>query len=66
MARKLSRGDVHLCRFAPLGKQRPVERSLGHLETVTIAPISSTMRCVPSEVVLAHRTASDREWRGSA
>ncbi len=54
---KLSRGDVRLCRFAPPGKPRPVlvitrDSALGHLSTVTVAPIISTVRDVPSEVVL--------------
>lgn len=57
MAGRLSRGDVHLCRFAPPDKQRPVliltrQSALGHLATVTVAPITSTVRDVPSEVVL--------------
>ena len=57
MAGKLSRGDVHLCRFAPPDKQRPVlvltrDSALDHLSTVTIAPVSSTIRGVPSEVIL--------------
>jgi mRNA interferase MazF len=57
LAGKLSRGDVHLCRFAPPGKPRPVlvitrDSALGHLSTVTVAPIISTVRDVPSEVVL--------------
>ena len=57
MAGKLSRGDVYLCRFAPPDKQRPVlvltrNSALRHLSTVTVAPITSTIRGVPSEVVL--------------
>jgi len=53
----LNRGDVHLCRFASPDKQRPVliltrDSAVGHLSTVTVAPISSTMRDVPSEVIL--------------
>ena len=57
MARRLSRGDIYLCRFAPPDKQRPVlvltrESAITHLSTVTVAPISSTIRGVPSEVVL--------------
>jgi mRNA interferase MazF len=57
LAGKLSRGDVHLCRFAPPDKQRPVlvltrDSAIGHLSTVTVAPITSTVRGVPSEVVL--------------
>ena len=57
MAGRLNRGDVHLCRFAPPHKQRPVliltrDSAIGHLSTVTVAPISTTVRGVPSEVIL--------------
>lgn len=57
MARRLSRGDVYLCQFAPPDKQRPVliltnDGAVGHLSSVTVAPITSTVRDVPSEVVL--------------
>ena len=57
MAQRLSRGDVYLYRFASPDKQRPVvvltrDTAIGHLSTVTIAPITSTIRGVPSEVVL--------------
>lgn len=57
MAGTLSRGDVRLCRFAPPDKQRPVlvltrDSAIGHLATVTVAPITSTIRGVPSEVIL--------------
>jgi mRNA interferase MazF len=57
VAGTLSRGDVCLCRFAPPDKQRPVlvltrESAIGHLATVTVAPITSTIRGVPSEVIL--------------
>jgi mRNA interferase MazF len=57
LADGLNRGDVHLCRFAPPDKQRPVliltrDSAIGHLSTVTVAPITSTVRDVPSEVVL--------------
>ena len=57
MAGRLNRGDVHLCRFAPPDKMRPVliltrDISIGLLSTVTVAPITSTIRNVPSEVIL--------------
>lgn len=57
MARRLNRGDIHLCRFAAPDKQRPVliltrDGTIDHLATVTVAPITSTLRGVPSEVVL--------------
>lgn len=57
MAGRLNRGDVHLVRFAPPDKQRPVliltrQSAVDNLSTVTVAPITSTVRGVPSEVVL--------------
>ena len=57
MAAALSRGEIRLCRFAPPDKQRPVliltrASAIGHLATVTVAPITSTIRGVPSEVIL--------------
>ena len=57
VAATLNRGDVRLCRFAPPDKQRPVliltrDSAIGHLSTVTVAPITSTIRGVPSEVIL--------------
>lgn len=57
MAATLSRGDVRLCRFPPPDKQRPVlvltrSSAIGHLTTATVAPITSTIRGVPSEVIL--------------
>jgi len=53
----MSRGDVRLCRFAAPDKQRPVlvltrDSAIGHLATVTVAPITPTIRSVPSEVIL--------------
>ena len=57
MADRLSRGDVCYFRFPPPDKQRPVliltrDSAIGYLSTVTVAPITSTIRGVPSEVVL--------------
>jgi mRNA interferase MazF len=57
MAAGVARGDVRLFQFAPPDKRRPVvvltrESAIGFLSTVTIAPITSTIRGVPSEVVL--------------
>jgi mRNA interferase MazF len=53
----MSRGEIRLYRFASPDKQRPVlvltrEASISHLATVTVAPITSTIRSVPSEVIL--------------
>jgi mRNA interferase MazF len=57
LAGRVKRGDVHLYQFAPLDEPRPVllltrGSAIGHLSTVTVAPISSTIRSVPSEVIL--------------
>ena len=57
MAVRIARGDVRLYNFAPPDKKRPVvvltrESAIGYLSTVTVAPITSTVRGVPSEVVL--------------
>jgi mRNA interferase MazF len=48
---------VRLYRFPPPDKQRPVllltrDSALSYLGRVTVAPITSTIRGVPSEVVL--------------
>ena len=58
MASGISRGDVCLYQFAKPDKKRPVvvltrEGSIGYLSTVTVAPVTSTIRGVPSEVVLS-------------
>ena len=57
LAGRLNRGDVYLCRFPSPDNQRPVliltrDSAIGHLATVTVAPITSTVRDVPSEVKL--------------
>src|SRR5262252_7030401 len=57
VAAGISRGDVRLYEFAPPDKKRPVivltrDSAIGYLSTVTVAPITSTIRGVPSEVAL--------------
>ena len=57
VAGAIARGDVRLVQFAPPDKSRPVlvltrDSAIGYLATVTVAPITSTIRGVPSEVVL--------------
>ena len=57
MASGIARGDVRLYQFAPPDKKRPVvvltrDSAIVYLSTVTVAPITSTVRGVPSEVVL--------------
>lgn len=53
----IARGDVRLYEFPAPDKRRPVviltrDSSLAHLSTATVAPITSTIRGVPSEVAL--------------
>ena len=57
MAGGIARGDIRLYRFAPPDKARPVvvltrDSALGYLSTATVAPITSSIRGVPSEVRL--------------
>jgi len=57
VASGISRGDVRLYQFAPPDKKRPVvvltrNSAVPYLSTVTVAPITTTIRGVPSEVLL--------------
>ena len=57
MAGRLERGEVCLYRFSPPDKERPVlvltrSSAIAYLSRVTVAPITSTIRGVPSEVAL--------------
>jgi mRNA interferase MazF len=57
MAGEVRRGDVRLYRFPAPDKERPVvvltrSSALRYLTYVTIAPITSTIRDIPTEVVL--------------
>jgi mRNA interferase MazF len=53
----IEHGDVRLYRFSAPDKKRPVvvlsrNSAIGYLSTATVAPITSTVRGVPSEVIL--------------
>jgi mRNA interferase MazF len=57
MAGGLTRGEVRLVRFPEPDKARPAlivtrQSILGSLTSVTVAPITATVRGVPSEVAL--------------
>ncbi|MDX2150310.1 MAG: type II toxin-antitoxin system PemK/MazF family toxin [Bryobacteraceae bacterium] len=57
MAGGITRGDVRLYEFAPPDKRRPVvvltrDSAISYLSNVTVAPITSAIRGVPSEVVI--------------
>lgn len=57
MAREVNRGEIWRYRFAAPDKRRPVlvlsrQDVIGLLHTVMVAPITSTIRGAPSEVVV--------------
>jgi mRNA interferase MazF len=57
VAGKVARGDIRLFRFPEPDKQRPVlvltrDSIIDRLSRITIAPVTSTIRGVASEVVL--------------
>ena len=58
MASGISRGEVRLYQFAAPDKKRPVvvltrDSAIPYLSTATVAPITTTIRGVPSEVLLS-------------
>jgi mRNA interferase MazF len=58
MAGRIARGDIRLYQFAPPDKKGPAvvltrNTGIAYLSTVTVAPVTSTIRGVPSEVVLS-------------
>ena len=58
VARGVERGEIRLYRFSSPDKARPVliltrNSAVPYLTSVTVAPITSTIRGVPSEVVLS-------------
>ncbi|MGH9511638.1 MAG: type II toxin-antitoxin system PemK/MazF family toxin [Terriglobales bacterium] len=57
MAGRVARGDVRLYQFSKPDKKRPVvvltrNSAIVYLSTVTVAPVTSAIRGVPSEAVL--------------
>jgi mRNA interferase MazF len=57
VAGKVARGDIRLFRFPEPDKRRPVlvltsDSIIGRLSRITVAPLTSTIRGVASEVVL--------------
>jgi mRNA interferase MazF len=57
MARRVTRGDIWMYRFKSPDKRRPVvvlsrNDVIGLIHTVMVAPITSTVRGSPGEVVL--------------
>ncbi len=63
---RLQRGEIRLVSFASPDKVRPAlvitrDSALGYLNTVTVAPITSSIRGVPSEVRLGVDDGMKRE-----
>lgn len=57
MAGRIARGEIRLFRFAPPDKERPVvvltrDSAIPYLAAVTVAPVTSMIRDVPSQVLL--------------
>jgi mRNA interferase MazF len=57
VAGRVTRGDVRLYRFASPDKERPVvvltrDSAIPYLANLTVAPVTKTIRGVPSEVAL--------------
>ncbi len=57
MAGRIARGEVRLHAFDPPDKKRPVvvltrDTAIEYLSRITVAPITSSIRGVPSEIVL--------------
>lgn len=57
MAGPIARGEIRLVRFPPPDKPRPVlvltrDSAIRYLSRVSVAPLTSTIRDVPSEVVV--------------
>ena len=66
MARGLNRGEVWLYAFGSPDKRRPVvvlsrQEAIGLLHTVMVAPITSTIRGAPSEVVVGPEDGLKRD-----
>jgi mRNA interferase MazF len=66
MAREVNRGEVWRYRFGAPDKLRPVlvltrQEVIGLLHTVTVAPVTSTIRGAPSEVLVGAREGLKHE-----
>ncbi len=62
----MKRGEVRWYKFQPPDKKRPVliltrDSVLGYLGEVTIAPLTSTIRDIPSEVLLTRHDGVQKD-----
>lgn len=66
MAREVNRGEIWLYDFQPPDKRRPVlvltrQEVIRLLSTVMVAPITSTIRGLPSEVLVGYEEGLKRD-----
>jgi mRNA interferase MazF len=66
----LTQGEIRRCDIPTQDKQRPAvvltrDGSIGHLATVTVAPVTSTIRGVPSDVILDEDGMTGKRLFGS-
>lgn len=64
MAGRIARGEIRCCSF-PTDKARPIlvltrSSTIGYLARVTVAPVTSSIRGVPSEVVIGEEDGMKR------
>ncbi len=62
----MKRGDVRWYKFNPPDKNRPVlilsrDSVIGYLNETTVAPITTTIRDIPSEIILSEDDGMPRE-----
>ncbi len=62
----MRRGEVRWYRFAQPDKRRPVviltrDSAIKYLGEITVAPVTSTIRDIPSEVLLSQRDGMPKE-----
>ncbi len=62
----MKRGEVRWYKFSPPDKRRPVviltrDSVIEYLGEITVAPVTSTIRDIPTQVVLSEREGMPRE-----
>ena len=67
----MKRGEVRWYKFHPPDKNRPVlilsrDSVIGYLNEITVAPITTTIRDIPSEVILSEDDGMSKAERRCA
>lgn len=62
----MKRGEIRWYKFIPPDKKRPVliltrDSVIGYLSEVTVAPVTTTVRDIPSEVLLSRQDGVPQE-----